>query len=625
MADADASSEMKDVPPSEGYSIPPDTENLVNGDGKKSGEYSPLHLAESADQKHGMQEGLKAIIITSIVFSISVTVALILTIYLAPPPVAPHGAVSSGIKQCSDLGLKVLRDGSAMDAAVTTTLCAGVVEPHHSGIGGGGFITVRQHAKNESQYFDFRETAPVDATVDMFAEDASKAQIGGSSVAVPGELKGLYLAHSIYGSLSWPDVLAPVIALARDGFAVTKSLHEAIKANIRQDSPLADIFYKEGQPFQVGEIMRRPDLAQVLKNVSESGPDAFYFGALAEETAATVQQAGGILKETDLSSYECQQGEPLITRFMSMFPCLLLHLCLSVCWLDATVEVPPSPSAGPILLLLLNILNEYPLSAVNASQELYYHRLIEAISFAYAQQGKLGDLAAKFNTEAAANQAIIIGEKFAQAIRGEINDNRTQNSALYAKDVSLDDFRPGTASISVFSPTEEMVSVQTSLRSPFGSRVMTPSGIILNNQMADFTDSDTNSIAGGKRPISPLIPTIVHMYSKPCGPRMAISGTKGDNAVSGIAEVITKVMAFGRNLEDAIETGRVHRQLKPEVVLYDRDFPKAIVDYLTSVGHANITEAMDGINTVNAALKVNETLHAHADSRVGATDQAAEF
>ena len=55
-----------------------------------------------------------------------------------------------------------------------------------------------------------------------------------------------------------------------------------------------------------------------------------------------------------------------------------------------TVEVPPSPSGGPILVLLLNIIEAYPLSAVNLTQDLYYHRLVEvsAPGFLETVQGK---------------------------------------------------------------------------------------------------------------------------------------------------------------------------------------------------------------------------------------------
>lgn len=117
--------------------------------------------------------------------------------------------------------------GSAADAAIASLLCVGVINNFAAGIGGGGFMLVRDE-HGHSHVIDFRETAPLSANKDMFKNDTTLATDSALSFAVPGEIRGFSEAHHRFGKLPWSKLFEPAIKLANEGFPVTKKLEEMI-------------------------------------------------------------------------------------------------------------------------------------------------------------------------------------------------------------------------------------------------------------------------------------------------------------------------------------------------------------------------------------------------------------
>ncbi|KAG8236491.1 hypothetical protein J437_LFUL016402 [Ladona fulva] len=156
--------------------------------------------------------GLRPIIACFFTFSLALTVALVLQIRFGEPQVPPHGSVASDSRECSQIGASILKKGgNAVDAAVATTICLGVVLPHLTGIGGGGFLAIYDHRRRMVvDAIDFRETAPQKFGVDSGAIGSSPS---GKMVGVPGFLKGLGMAHKLYGRLSWSELITPSINL----------------------------------------------------------------------------------------------------------------------------------------------------------------------------------------------------------------------------------------------------------------------------------------------------------------------------------------------------------------------------------------------------------------------------
>ncbi|XP_070534429.1 uncharacterized protein [Ptychodera flava] len=483
----------------------------VNGDPSVSqlqqistdSEKSPLHLREDTFSSPCAGDGLKILIISGITFSVAVTIALVLHIILGPKQVSPHGAVSCSNAQCSQVGIDILKkEGHAVDAAIATAICLGVARAESSGIGGGGFMLVK--SKQTMEAIDFRETAPADATEDMFTADPSLAEKGGLSIAVPGELKGLYTAWKKYGKLEWEELFTPAIDLAVKGFTVTKHAEEAVEKTYEDMTEgLKSIYAPNGVKVKEGETLTRPDLGKTLTLISKNEIDEFYNGNLTDNIIYTIQASGGIMSRDDLQNYEAVSKTPLESTYNGYI-----------------VNTVPVPSGGPAFMSIINILEGYNFTDSDRNKPLTYHRMVEAFKYAFAQEAELGD--PDYVDNATDLQNIMMSKSAAQELRNMINDDKTYPPKHYGPYFPAS--AHGTSHVSVIDNEDNMVSVTLSVNDLFGSKVITPDGILLNNEMRDFSwpdkegdvvgsgliQSKANFIAGGKRPRSSMTPVIVY-------------------------------------------------------------------------------------------------------------------
>ena len=167
-----------------------------------------------------------------------------------------HAAVAADAAACSQVGVDVLKKGgSAVDAAVASMFCVGVVNLHSTGIGGGGFMVYYNATSRKSTFIDYSEVAPRAATLNMFTNVSSTTgklncthppslraglarttpnsfSTGGLAVAVPGELKGLEKAWRMFGRLPWAELVQPSIDIARKGFNVSREIDKAIQSKL---------------------------------------------------------------------------------------------------------------------------------------------------------------------------------------------------------------------------------------------------------------------------------------------------------------------------------------------------------------------------------------------------------
>eukprot|EP00731_Ephydatia_muelleri_P037474 Em0481g1a len=128
-----------------------------------------------------------------------------------------HAAVATDAAMCSQVGVDILKKGgSAVDAAVASMFCVGVVNLHSTGVGGGGFMVYYNATSRKSTFIDFREVAPLYATENMYLNNSSTK--GGLAIAVPGMVRGLETAWKMFGRLKWADLVQPSIDIARNGF-----------------------------------------------------------------------------------------------------------------------------------------------------------------------------------------------------------------------------------------------------------------------------------------------------------------------------------------------------------------------------------------------------------------------
>ncbi|MDR3230690.1 MAG: gamma-glutamyltransferase, partial [Synergistaceae bacterium] len=288
-----------------------------------------------------------------------------------------NGMVAAANELASRVGVEILqKGGNAIDAAVATALALNVVEPNASGIGGGGFATIRL-ADGTIVCWDFREMAPGASTKDMYASEQSQkekwTEIGGKSVGVPGSVSGLFTILGKYGTLSFAEVAAPAIKLAEEGFTVDKLLASMVEENFEKISaynPDGTPYTPEGLPLQAGDTLKNPALAKTFKLLAEKGPDIFYKGEVGDAVVSAVAKAGGIMAKADLGAYKIEQREPVTGTYRGF----------------TVIGPPPASSAGVHVMEILNIMENFPVASWGHNSEHFLHTLAETSKMMFADR-----------------------------------------------------------------------------------------------------------------------------------------------------------------------------------------------------------------------------------------------
>lgn len=543
------------------------------------------------------------IVTACLTFATGVTVALIMQIYFGDPQIFHQGAVVTDAARCTSLGIEVLsKQGSSVDAAVAAALCLGIVAPHSSGLGGGGVMLVHDIRRNKSHLIDFRESAP--GALREEALQRSWETKPGLLVGVPGMVKGLHEAHQLYGRLPWSQVLAFAAAVAQDGFNVT---HDLAQALAEQPPPNASDRFREtflpmGHPPLPGSLLRRPDLAAVLEVLGTYGPAAFYAGGnLTLEMVAEAQHAGGVITEEDFSNYSALLEKPVCGVYRG-------HLVLS----------PRPPHTGPALISALNILEGFNLTSL-VSREQALHWVAETLKIALALASRLGDPI--YDSTITESMDDMLSKVEAAYFRGQINDSQTAPVPLLP--IYELNGAPTAAQVLIMGPDDFIVAMVSSLNRPFGSGLITPSGILLNSQMLDFSwpnrtanhpaPSLENSVQPGKRPLSFLLPTVVRPAEGLCGTYLALGANGAARGLSGLTQVLLNVLTLNRNLSDSLARGRLHPDLQTNLLQVDSEFTEEEIEFLEARGHH--VEKVDVLSWVHGSRRTNNFIIGVKDPR----------
>ncbi|KAG2461319.1 GGT7 hydrolase, partial [Polypterus senegalus] len=379
------------------------------------------------------QDGLTIIITACLTFATGVTVALIMQIYFGDP----QGAVSTDVSRCTSLGVEVLkRQGSSVDAAIAAALCVGIINPHSSGIGGGGVMLVHDIRRNSSKVIDFRETAPSAVTEEIFQLNVE--QKPGLLVGVPGVLRGMYEAHQEYGRLSWAEIMTMTADIAREGFNITHDLaiYKIKDQNVSDN--FQDLFFQNGQPLLADMFMQRLDLAAIFDVVGRQGVSAFYNSNLTQEIVSEVRERGGVLQEDDFVNYVVVPEKPLEGYYQG-------HQIL----------VSPPPHAGAGLILALNILEGFNITS-QVPRNSTYHWITETLKMSLAMAGSLGDPQHDPTVAAAVNE--MLSKSVADFLRQKINESRAFPPSHYMPVYSVES-GPSASQVVVMGSDDFIVSV----------------------------------------------------------------------------------------------------------------------------------------------------------------------
>jgi len=477
------------------------------------------------------------------------------------PVAAEHGMVVSAQHLATEVGVEVLRQGgNAVDAAVAVGYALAVVYPAAGNLGGGGFMTL-QLADGRRDFIDFRETAPLAATRDMYLDAQGRLVPGLSTkgylaVAVPGTVAGLELALQRYGTRPRARLVAPAVRLARAGFVLddgdVQMLH-AVTDELREDPASAAIFLKQGRPYEAGERLVQADLARTLERIGAQGARAFYHGPVAEAILAASRQGHGLLTQADLDRYEAKERAPVECDYRGY------HV----------VSAPPPSSGGVILCEMLNVLEGYPLRELGFHSAQAAHFEIEAMRHAYVDRNSfLGD------PDFVANPvARLLDPAYAARLRAAIDPHKAARSADLEAGVAPHE-GSNTTHYSIVDAQGNAVSVTYTLNGWFGAAVTAAgTGVLLNNEMDDFTaklgepnsyglvQGAANAIAPGKRPLSSMTPTVLSRDGKV----VLVVGTPGGSRIpTTVLQVIVNVIDYGMNIQEAVDAPRLHQQWQPE-------------------------------------------------------------
>jgi gamma-glutamyltranspeptidase / glutathione hydrolase len=469
-----------------------------------------------------------------------------------------HTMVVSESAAASKAGHDILAaGGNAVDAAVATAFALAVTHPTAGNIAGGGFAVIRT-GPGKAVALDFREVAPAAATPDMYLDKDGKLTDGSlrgdRAVGVPGSVAGLWAMHKKLGKKPWKQVIAPAIALARNGFEIDDKLHKSIVAIaplLVKYPATAAIWVPNRVPRNQGDKVTIPELATVLERIAERGPDGFYKGETAAAIVAEMTANGGLITADDLAKYSVVWREPLRFGYRGY----------------SLVTMPPPSSGGIVIAMTAGLLGRLELGKLPWYGAEHVHWLVEVWRRAFGARNELlGDPAFVKDMPVAR----LLSRAYLDKLFATITDKATPS-----KDVAALLEGDHTTNLCTVDATGMAVALTTTLNTAFGTGV-TVSGFLLNNEMDDFASKPgspntyalvqgtANKIEPGKRMLSSMSPTIVEDAR---GELFMLAGAGGGpRIITAVWQTISNVIDFARHADLAVAEPRVHHQHLPDIV-----------------------------------------------------------
>jgi len=482
------------------------------------------------------------------------------------PVLSQEGLVATSQPLAAMAGLHILQEGgNAMEAAIAGAATLNVVEPQSTGIGGDMFLLYWDASQKQLVGLNASGCSPQAATLEKYRSEGftTVPEKGIFAVTVPGAFDGWCSALDRFGSgkKSLANLLAPAIHYAENGFPVTPIIGNAWRMQEEKLSLFEAskwTYLRAGRAPRVGEVFRNPNLAATFRLLANGGREAFYHGPVAEAIVAASRELGGLLELEDFADTRCTWVDPIRTNYRGY------ELC----------ELPPN-GQGLAALICMNILEDYPLSEFSYGCADHFHYLIEAMKLSFADRG----------------QYIADMRKVEIPLDGLLSKGYAKSRReLILADVA-GDFTPGSPSrvcntiyLTAADRDGNMCSFINSLFHHFGSGVTAgDTGVILQSRGYGFelVEGHFNCIAPGKRPFHTIIPGFVMKDGEPW---MSYGIMGGDMQPQGHVQVLSNMVDFGMNIQEAIEAPRF-RILEGRKVAIECGVPDGVLQSLRVRGH----------------------------------------
>ena len=487
------------------------------------------------------------------------------------PVFSNNGMVATSQPLAAQAGLQTMRDGgNAIDAAITSAAVLNVVEPQSTGIGGDMFMLYWNANEKKLYGLNGSGAAGKESNWEFFHAKGLKTmpETGALSITVPGALDGWCTSLEKFGSgkMTLKRLLQPAIFYAEKGFPVSPIIQSAWNQQIQKLKKCdfsKKIYLSKGSAPEVGSIFRNPLLAATFKKIAEQGRDIFYRGSITKKIINYVREQGGLLSESDFDSMSSEWVEPLKTNYRGY----------------DVYETPPN-TQGLTALICLNILENFNVSKLHYGSAEHLHFLIESMKLSFADRDcyiadpKIEDIP----------MDSLLTKEYSEKRKLLIQSDKASN------------FNPGSplnSSDTIYLTTSDvdgnMCSFINSVFQHFGSGVTgSDSGIVLQNRGFGFSlDPDhPNCISPGKRPFHTIIPGFVMKDERPF---LSFGVMGGDMQPQGHVQVLSNIIDFGMNIQEAIDSPRV-RFLGDKNVAIESGFPDLVLEGLRKLGH-NVSRA----------------------------------
>ena len=537
-----------------------------------------------------------------------------------PTVMGTQGMVAAGHPLAAEVGMRVLKaGGNAVDAAIAAWAIQGQVEPGMTGLGADMFALIYLAKTKEVKFINGTGYAPKAATIDYYNAHGGMPDDGALSITVPGAVGGAALALEKYGTKTMAEVLAPAIDVAEQGYPITENLARGLdngKAKLGKFPSTTKIWFRDGKPLVMGDVVKNPDLARTLRAIASQGPAGFYTGPVATALVAGMRQHGGIITEEDLATYKAFEAEPIHVNYRGY----------------EVYECPPN-SQGHTMLQALNLLEGFNVRYMGHNSAAYLHVVTESIKLAFADRNQyVADPAFTPNIpmrellskEYAAKRRALIDPNRAIVGEAPYGDPRAGATSTAARPVAyaapqrvpgvVNPYDPDkvlnlTTYLTVVDKDHNMVSLTSSLLSGFGSGLVPEgTGVLMNDRMKYFylDPKDVNALQPLKRVRQTINPA---MALKDGLPVVAFGTPGADTQPQTQLQFFLNFIEFGMPVQQALEQPTVisnsfrnsyHPHAVEGMLLTPMLLPAHVKEGLAALGHKLDLREVRGVGSVKA-------------------------